>query len=131
MKTTIKTYLISLLTALLLVATPAVAAEKNLSDAEIKSLLNGKSIAGVHYASRTLQYFSESGLTLWIKDGDAKPSEGQWKVENNSYCSNFGSDWGCYKVVLDEEQQIYYFIKEGFRAPFISLGEGAMLNISM
>lgn len=95
------------------------AEETRLSTSEIDELINGKTINGVHYGKRTIQYFSKSGLTLWIGQGDELPSEGQWKAENNQYCSNFGSDWGCFDIVLDKEQNIHYFIGENFRAPFV------------
>lgn len=95
------------------------ASELDLTTKDIQTALTGNSISGVHYGQKTVQYFSKSGLTLWMKDGDKAPSEGQWKVENNQYCSNFGSGWGCYRVVNDKAQGIHYFLKEDFRAPFI------------
>lgn len=95
------------------------AAETELDTQQINTLLKGNSVAGVHFSGKTTQYFSESGLTLWMKEGDAKPSEGKWKAEANTYCSDFGSGWGCYKIVNDEAQGIYYFTKDDFRAPFI------------
>lgn len=96
------------------------ASEVELNSSEIKKLLTENTMNGVHYHKRTAQYFSESGLTLWAGEGDKKPSEGQWKVEGNKYCSDFGSGWGCYKIVSDEKQGVYYFIGEDFRAPFVS-----------
>ncbi len=104
---------------LIMLAGSVHATETELNTEQITALLKGHSVAGVHYGGKTSQYFSESGLTLWMKEGDAKPSEGKWKAENNSYCSDFGSGWGCYRVVNDEAQGIYYFIKGDFRAPFV------------
>jgi len=95
------------------------AEEISLTTSEIDTLFNGKTINGVHYGKKTIQYFSESGLTLWIGQGDDLPTEGQWKVENDQYCSNFGSDWGCLDIVFDKAQNIHYFIGEDFRAPFV------------
>ncbi|MEH6443722.1 MAG: hypothetical protein V7784_07485 [Oceanospirillaceae bacterium] len=95
------------------------ASEVDLTSKEIKKAFTGNSISGVHYKQKTVQYFSKSGLTLWMKADDKAPAEGQWKVENNQYCSDFGSGWGCYKVVSDGAQGIYYFIGKDFRAPFI------------
>ncbi|QUM75566.1 hypothetical protein HWV00_04590 [Moritella sp. 24] len=95
------------------------AAEVELKTAEIKQLVNGNTLVGVHHKKKTVQYFSKSGLTLWQAEGDELPSEGQWKVEANKYCSDFGSGWNCYKIVNDEEQEIYYFMADNFRAPFI------------
>ena len=95
------------------------AEEVRLMTNDIETLFKGKTINGVHYGKKTIQYFSESGLTLWIGQGDELPAEGQWKVENDQYCSNFGSDWGCLDIVFDKAQNIHYFIGEDFRAPFV------------
>ncbi|MGY0216392.1 hypothetical protein ACWJJH_03275 [Endozoicomonadaceae bacterium StTr2] len=104
---------------LTLASIPAAAAEVDLDTAEIEQLLSGNTISGVHYQKQTNQYFSESGLTLWAAETDKAPSEGQWKAENNRYCSDFGSGWNCYKIVNDSKQGIYYFLGDDFRAPFI------------
>ncbi len=95
------------------------AEEISLTTNDIDTLINGKTINGVHYGKKTIQYFSKSGLTLWIGQGDEQPTEGQWKVENDQYCSKFGSDWACFDIVFDKAQNIHYFIGEGFRAPFV------------
>ena len=95
------------------------AEEVRLKTSEIDALISGKTINGVHYGKKTIQYFSKSGLTLWIGQGDELPSEGQWKVENDQYCSNFGSEWGCLNIVFDKAQNIHYFIGDDFRAPFV------------
>ncbi len=97
----------------------ASAAEVSLNTNEIETLLNGNTAHGVHFKARTTQYFSNSGLTLWIKDGDASPSEGKWQAKNDKYCSDFGGGEKCYQVAEDKEQGIYYFLSDGFRAPFI------------
>ncbi len=98
---------------------PLTADEISLSGEEIETLISGKTINGVHFGKKTIQYFSESGLTLWIGQGDELPSEGKWKVDNNQYCSNFGSDWSCFNIAHDKAQNIHYFVNEGFRAPFV------------
>ena len=99
------------------------AEEVSLTSEEIETLISGKTINGVHFGKKTIQYFSKSGLTLWIGQGDELPTEGKWKVDNNQYCSNFGSDWGCLNIVHDTAQNIHYFIGEGFRAPFVVASE--------
>lgn len=96
------------------------AAEVLLNTNEIETLLSGNTIYGVHYKGRTTQYFSKSGLTMWIKEGDATPSEGKWKAKNDKYCSDFGGGENCYQVAEDKEQGIHYFLSDGFRAPFIA-----------
>ncbi|WP_281648639.1 hypothetical protein [Parendozoicomonas sp. Alg238-R29] len=114
-----KVFIVPIALTSLLMSLPASASEAALSTAEIDKLMSGNSIAGVHYQKKTVQYFSKSGLTLWMSEGDALPAEGQWKAEDNQYCSDFGGGWGCYKVVNDKDQGIHYFLKGGFRAPFI------------
>lgn len=106
-------------TILLLCLSSAAADETRLSSDEIDALLKGNTINGVHYGKKTIQYFSASGLTLWIGEGDQTPTEGQWKTQDNQYCSKFGKDWGCLDIVLDEAQNVYYFIGTDFRAPFV------------
>ena len=102
----------------------ALAEEKALDSEGIKSLLTGSTIKGIHFGVETRQYFSESGLTLWIKEGDDKPSEARYKIEAGQYCSSWTGlwneeEWGCFEIVHDEEQNIYYFIGDDFRAPFV------------
>lgn len=111
------------LTTLLLCA-PLFAAEKQLNSEQISALLSGSTIKGIHFGVETRQYFSESGLTLWIKSDDEKPSEARYKIENDQYCSSWTGLWaeekyGCFNIAHDEEQNIYYFLAEDFRAPFI------------
>ena len=112
--------------------TPLIAAEKQLSGDEITALLSGATIKGIHYGVETRQYFSESGLTLWIKSDDEKPSEARYKIENDQYCSSWTGLWseekyGCFNIAHDEEQNIYYFLGDDFRAPFV-VNDGFELN---
>ncbi len=118
--------------ALLAMASPLSAAETQLSTEEISNLLSGATIKGIHYGVETRQYFSESGLTLWIKDGDEKPSEARYKIEDAQYCSSWTGLWneekyGCFNIAHDEEQNIYYFLADNFRAPFV-INDGFDLN---
>ena len=107
-------------TLLFLCYSATIAAEEvGLTSDEIDALISGKTINGVHYGKRTIQYFSKSGLTLWIGQGDELPAEGKWKIDNDQYCSHFGSEWNCFNIVHDKAQSIHYFTGEGFRAPFI------------
>jgi len=112
--------------ALICAASAGHAGEKTLSSGEIETLLQGTTIKGLHYGVETRQYFAPSGLTLWIKEGDAAPSEARYKIEGDQYCSSWTGLWaeesyGCFDIVQDEEQGLYYFIGENFRAPFVAL----------
>lgn len=105
-------------------ATTTFAADTKLSGEEITELLSGATIKGLHYGTETRQYFSESGLTLWIKQGDEKPSEARYKVEDGQYCSSWSGLWaeekyGCFDIAHDKEQNVHYFLGDDFRAPFI------------
>lgn len=126
----VKRIVLSLVTSLL--CTPLLAAEKKLTTQQITELLSGSTIKGIHYGVETRQYFSESGLTLWIKSGDEKPSEARYKIENDQYCSSWTGlwneeDYGCFNIAHDEEQNIYYFLGDDFRAPFV-INSGFELN---
>lgn len=113
-----------ILLALLLLTTPLSAAETRLDTKAVTALLSGATIKGVHYGVETRQYFSESGLTLWIKEGDEKPSEARYKIEDGKYCSSWTGlwseeDYNCFTIAHDEGQNIYYFLADDFRAPFV------------
>lgn len=119
---------------LFLIASSTNAAETPLNTAKIKELLEGNSTLGVHFGAQTRQYFSESGLTLWIKSDDEKPSEARYKIENDQYCSSWTGLWneeeyGCFNIHHDEEQNIHYFISDNFRAPFV-VSEGFNLSFN-
>lgn len=113
-------------TALICAASAGLGSEKALSSAEIATLLQGATIKGLHYGVETRQYFAPSGLTLWIKEGDAAPSEARYKIEDDQYCSSWSGLWaeesyGCFSIAHDEGQGLYYFIGDNFRAPFVTL----------
>ncbi len=117
---------------LLSLTTPLAAAEKPLDQQAVTDLLTGATIKGVHYGVETRQYFSESGLTLWIKEGDEKPSEARYKIEDGQYCSSWtglwnDEDYSCFTIAHDTEQNIYYFLTDDFRAPFV-LNDGFSLD---
>ena len=133
-----KRMLLAIITSSLL-ATPACAAEEGsnqetkLNQEQVESLLVGATVKGIHYGKETRQYFSESGLTLWIKEGDEKPSEARYKIEKGQYCSSWTGlwneeDYGCFDIAHDKEQNVYYFLKKDFRAPFI-LNDGFEIDI--
>lgn len=110
----------------------AMAGEKALTTAEINDLIVGKTVEGIHFGTHTRQYFAESGLTLWIKSGDATPSEARYKIEDDKYCSSWTGlwadpEWGCFSIHHDADQGLYYYIADGFRAPFV-VGETFSLD---
>ena len=121
--------------ALSLVLAPALHAEEtSLTTDQIKELLVGQTVEGIHFGTHTRQYFAESGLTLWIKKGDAVPSEARYKIEDDRYCSSWAGlwatpEWGCFSIAHDAEQGLYYYIADSFRAPFV-IAEGFTLSFN-
>ncbi|WP_120501949.1 hypothetical protein [Roseovarius sp. EL26] len=112
----------------------AIAEETVLTTAQINDLLVGKTVEGIHFGAHTRQYFSQSGLTLWIKGGDAVPSEARYKIEDGKYCSSWTGlwaepDWGCFSIHHDEDQGLYYYVADDFRAPFI-VGNSFSLKVN-
>ncbi|ATG46053.1 hypothetical protein PhaeoP83_04463 (plasmid) [Phaeobacter inhibens] len=98
-------------------ATGLAAQEKALTTAEIQELLVGNTVEGIHFGTHTRQYFSPSGLTLWIKSGDETPSEARYKIEDDQYCSSWvglwsDPEWGCFSIVHDEKQGLYYYLAQ-------------------
>lgn len=108
-----------LATALMLLSLPSFSKEVVLTGDKILQLLSNNTVMGLHYGTETRQYFSESGLTVWMKLDDARPSEGRWKVENDQYCASWDGNWGCFKVLHDDVQGLYYFYRADYRAPFV------------
>ncbi|WP_217351674.1 hypothetical protein, partial [Ruegeria sp. HKCCD8929] len=112
---------------------PALHAEETpLTTQQIQELLVGQTVEGIHFGTHTRQYFAESGLTLWIKKGDAVPSEARYKIEDDQYCSSWVGlwatpEWGCFSIAHDVEQGLYYYIADGFRAPFV-IADGFSLS---
>ena len=109
----------------------ALAEETALKTVEIEQLIVGKTVEGIHFGTHTRQYFSKSGLTLWIKTGDETPSEARYKIEDDKYCSSWTGlwaepEWGCFSIHHDKDQGLYYYIANGFRAPFV-VGDGFSL----
>lgn len=114
-------YLILILLGITTTAMAGAEMERFLTQQQIKTLLTGNTLHGLHIGAHTRQYFSESGTTLWLKEGDNKPREGRWKIVNNQYCSQWRSkeSWSCYHIVHDKMQEIYYFTQSTLRIPFI------------
>ena len=74
-------------------AAPAAAKETKLSEVQIRELFVGQTIKGIHYGKETRQYFSKSGLTLWVSEGDETLAEGRYEIKNGQYCSSWTGLW--------------------------------------
>ncbi len=99
----------------LLMVAPAHAAESKLSGDEILNALREKSLyAGDNGAIE--QIFQKGGQTVYIDHGSV--SQGQWKIENDRYCSQWppSKSWACYDVTRDG-QMITFVTASGTRFP--------------
>ena len=88
--------------ALCILASPAPAADRKLTGAEIELLLTGNTIDGEATKGRSLQYFDKSGATTY-QDAGGQPSQGRWRMQGDKYCSNWppSDGWSCYAVEGD------------------------------
>ncbi len=83
----------------LLFTVPAEAAERRLGGAEITALL--PEIVAIGETTR--QTFERGGRTDF--DDGRRPSVGRWRVQDDSYCSQWppGDGWRCYHVFVDDK----------------------------
>ena len=85
------------LIAILLFLTPALAAERPLTGAEITALLADRTVAGTDQNGKPwTQVFQKGGLTIYSQ-GTAV-STGYWRVTGDQYCSQWppNETWSCY-----------------------------------
>jgi hypothetical protein len=101
---------------LLLLATPAIAAEEKLSGDVIKAVLSDKVLTADDGGKKVEQIFQATGLTLYKVDG--QQSIGTWKVEGDKYCSVWPPSqfWACYDVTRENEV-ITFIASDGTRYP--------------
>lgn len=94
--------------SLILLAAPALAEEKTLTGAEIKTLLADRIMTGQDGSKSWEQVFQKGGMTLY-KVGNAQ-SQGFWEVRGDQYCSQWppSQNWACYDMTRDGEA--YFFI---------------------
>ncbi len=82
-------------------ASPALAEQwQALTGAEIAEALTGREL---EYENGARQSFRDGGTTTY-GDGTAT-SDGRWRVEGDSYCSNWPptDSWSCYELQRDSE----------------------------
>lgn len=89
---------------------PATAGETQLTAAEIDALLADSTATGVWSGNGYKQYFSSSGLTVYIPDGGA-PSQGRWRsnAATNEYESWWQmTGWTPYVIVRTDDGTLAY-----------------------
>lgn len=80
---------------------PALAEERKLIGAEIKTQLTGHVFTGETDGRKTEQDFMKSGSTMYTDGGNV--SQGLWEVRGDQYCSQWPPHeaWACYDVTSD------------------------------
>lgn len=96
---------------------PTIANDQEISGSELTKLLTGNSIDGMWGETHYIQYFSETGRTLYKADGS--PGDwGTWRInEDGEYCSTWrGGEENCYDVV--DVDGTYYWESQGGERTF-------------
>ncbi len=108
--------LLPTLSAALLFAASATAAEVKLTGAEIDTLLSDQIVVGVEESANIEQIFQKGGATLYIENGSQ--SQGRWRVAGDQYCSQWppSDHWSCYDVLRDGDL-VVFVAKSGKRFP--------------
>lgn len=83
-----------------------------MAGADIAALLAERSL----YADGVEQVFRKSGQTFYLQNGSS--SAGSWKVDGDSYCSQWPPNqaWSCY-TVLREGDAVIFVSRDGRRFP--------------
>ncbi len=92
---------------------PVKANETEVSGDELRELLTGNSIDGMWGDTHYIQYFSDTGRTLYKADGS--PGDwGTWRINDSGYyCSTWrGGAENCYTVV-DMDGTLYWKSENG------------------
>ena len=98
---------------LVLAVAPVKANEAEVSGDELRELLTGNSIDGMWGDTHYIQYFSDTGRTLYKPDGS--PGDwGTWRINDSGYyCSTWrGGGENCYTVV-DMDGALYWKSESG------------------
>lgn len=97
--------------ALVLLAVPASAGDREVMGDELATLLTGNSINGMWGQGHYVQFFQSNGRTVYVSDGSA-PDWGTWRISSaGRYCSVWrGGGESCYPVI--ERDGGYYWLVE-------------------
>jgi len=98
----------TLLLAISIVATSTAALAGTLSGDEIKTMIVGNTMAGVHGGSRYEEYLNPSGTIAGRVDGEEY--SGQWKITGNQICFSYAvkqAVWDCGTVTLRNDRIIF------------------------
>ncbi len=81
---------------------PANVLARTLGSGDIEMLLSNRFVAGTQDDNQWVSWFSSDGSTTFSQNRN-RPTAGNWKAENNQYCSQWppSQTWDCYDVVSD------------------------------
>lgn len=92
---------------MLVPAAAAIAGERALTGAEIRTALSGNTAEGVQDGVAWKQYFDPNGQTTYVSGGRASP--GRWSVRGDKYCSQWppSERWDCYGMTGEEDRMTF------------------------
>ncbi|MEL7228298.1 MAG: hypothetical protein AAGK38_00100 [Pseudomonadota bacterium] len=98
-------------TAFLMAPALSVAGERQLSGAEIETLLPTVMVLG----EGTRQTFSAAGATTYTVNG--RDTYGTWRIDKGQYCSQWppARDWSCYTVLRADADRLIWVAPNGHR----------------
>ncbi len=84
---------------------PNAPSQRWLNTQEIETYLGGFFVKGVFHGTQWSSYFSPTGSTTFLASS-RPPSYGEWKAEDNQYCSQWppSGGWDCYRISADGEE---------------------------
>jgi len=87
---------------------PAAPEQKWLNTEQIETYLAGFFIKGVFHGTKWSSFFSAAGSTTYLAES-RPPSYGEWKAENDRYCSQWppSGGWDCYKISADGDNMTF------------------------
>ena len=87
---------------------PAAPKQKWLNTEQIETYLAGFFIKGVFHGTKWSSFFSPAGSTTYLAES-RPPSYGEWKAENDRYCSQWppSGGWDCYRISADGDNMTF------------------------
>ena len=80
-----------------------------LNTEQIIEFLSDREVSGNQNGREWQQYFTAGGFTSYSENNGLRPSGGQWKAEDDKYCSQWppSSHWDCYFFSADGDQLVF------------------------
>lgn len=99
---------------------PAAPEQKWLNTEQIESYLTGYFVKGVFHGTKWSSFFAASGSTTFLAES-RPPAYGEWKAENDRYCSQWppSGGWECYKISAEGNNMTFVPLDGGDHWPGI------------